>query len=243
MTNVRELLESVVPKDEHDHLRGADVRRLGRRRQRRDQAVNVVVGVTAAAVSIVGVVRFVAPISSRGLPSTTIGPSPRASSTARPAPTLTGPDFAALNGTRWIPDLINAAVSTQQAYPDERGNAPRALVTFEPGHVLVVDYIEDGRTTTVRGTWVATSDTPEVDVRARGLLRLSLATPPNAPSVLVLLINRLSLVSAFAMFTTNGPPPSLEALTMSMFHDAVGLVAVDLVKPDLLLPSPYPLRP
>ena len=245
MPNVRELLESAAPYDARPHASApaAELRRLGQRRQRRSQAVGVVIGVTAVALSIVGIVRFVVPLQGQVAPSTTTGPSPRSSFTPQPVPSPTGPDLGALAGTRWIPDLIGSGVSTVQAYPDEPGNLPRALMTFEPGHVLVLDYIERGRTTTVRGTWAATSDTPALDARTHGSLRLSLIAPPHAPSVLVLLLNRFSIVSSYAMYVPVGPPPSLEALTMSAYENASGVAVFDLVKPGAVLPSAYPRRP
>ena len=243
MPNVRELLESAAPYDARAHASGAELRRLGQRRQRRSQAVGVVIGVTAVALSIVGIVRFVVPLQGQVAPSTTTGPSPRSSFTPQPVPSPTGPDLGALAGTRWIPDLIGSGVSTVQAYPDEPGNLPRALMTFEPGHVLVLDYIERGRTTTVRGTWAATSQSPALDVDARGDLRLTLATPSHAPNTLVLLLNRLSLVKSFAMFVPDNPPPSIAHLTMSAYSNASGVIIADLVKPGYVLPSVYPQRP
>jgi hypothetical protein len=244
MPNVRELLESAVPYDTRGVLPAAEVRRLGRRRQRRSQAVGVVIGVTAVALSTVGIVRFVVPVADVARPATTVGPTARASSTPQPLPSPTGPELASLVGSRWLLDLVGSQVATQQAYPEDPGAAPRALMTFEPGHVLVVDYMEKGRTTTVRGTWIATSLTPALDEKARGDLRLTLTTPSHAPTVLLMLLNRLSLVSSFAMVVPDSTPPSSIAPLMMAAYSAVGGVAsADLVKPGYVLPSPYPSRP
>jgi len=244
MPNVRELLESAVPYDARGAAPAAEVRRLGRRRQRRSQAVGVVIGVTAVALSTVGVVRFVVPVADQVTrPTTTVAPSPRASYTPQPTPTPTGPELSAIVGTRWLVDIVAAAAATEQAYPEQAGDAPRALMTFEPDHVLVLDYMEKGRTTTVRGTWAATSESPALDVDARGDLRLTLATPSRAPATLALLLNRVSLVKSFAMFVPEHPPASIEPLTMSAYSNASGVLIADLVKPGLVLPSPYPQRP
>jgi hypothetical protein len=243
MPNVRELLESAVPYDARGAAPAAEVRRLGRRRQRRSQAVGVVIGVTAIALSTVGVVRFVLPVADQVAPTTTVAPSPRASFTPQPTPTPTGPELSTIVGTRWLVDLVDAQVATEQAYPEDTGSAPRALMTFEPDHVLVLDYIEKGRTTTVRGTWAATSESPALDGHAAGELRLTLATPSRAPATLVLLLNRASLVTSFAMLVPDNPPPSLAPLTMSAYSSVGGVFIADLVKPGLVLPSPYPQRP
>lgn len=240
---VRDLLESAVPREPRAALTAAEVRALGRRRTRRSRAVGAVIAATAIAMSGIGIVRYVAPSTDQLAPSTTVGPSPRTSYSPTPTPSPTGPDFAALTGTRWLPDLVGGSVATRQAMPEEVGDAPRALLTFEPGHLLVLDYMEKGRVTTVRGTWAATSETPAVDVEAQGTLRLTLPVPARAPSTLVLLLNRLSLVSSFAMFVPENPPPSLAPLTMSAYSNATGILLVDLVKPDIVLPSPYPRRP
>ena len=244
MPNARELLESAVPYDARGTAPAAEVRRLGRRRQRRSQAVGVAIGVTAVALSTVGVVRFVVPVADEVAPSTTtVAPSPRASFTSQPTPAPSGPELSSITGTRWLVDIVAAAAATTQAYPEQKGDAPRALMTFEPDHVLVLDYMEKGRTTTVRGTWAATSESQALDANARGDLRLTLATPSHAPSVLVLLLNRLSLVKSFAMFVPDNPPPSIASLTMSAYSNASGVVIADLVKPGYVLPSPYPQRP
>lgn len=242
-TPVRDLLESSVPRDPRGTLTAAEVRALGNRRSRRSRAVGAVIAVTAVAVSGIGIVRYVAPSTDQVVPPTTVGPGPRTSYSPAPTPSATGPDFAALAGTRWLPDLVGASAATRQAMPEDTGSAPRALMTFEPGHVLVLDYMEKGRVTTVRGSWVATSETPAVDVQARGTLRLTLPVPAKAPATLVLLLNRLSLASSFAMFVPENPPPSIVPLTMSAYSTSVGMVVADLVKPGLVLPSPYPRRP
>jgi len=243
MPNIRELLESAVAYDARGQVPAAEVRRLGRQRQRRSQAVGGVIGVTALGLSIVGVVRFVVPVQGQVATSTSVSPTPRASYSAQPLPSPTVPDFVALTGTRWIPDLVGSRVSTQQAYPDDPGNLPRALMTFEPGHVLVLDYMEKGRTTTVRGTWAATSDTPELDGRAHGFLRLTLVAPSHAPPVLTMLLIRLSLASGYGLYASDGPPPSLDGLSMTAYADNVGLAYADLVKEGVVLPAPYPRRP
>ena len=243
MPNARELLESAVPYDLRGAVPAAEVRRLGRRRQRRSQAVGVVIGVTAVALSTVGVVRFVLPAANQVAPTTTVTPTPRASFTSHPTPAPSGPELSSITGSRWLVDIVAAAAATTQAYPEDKGGAPRALMTFEPGHVLVLDYMEKGRTTTVRGTWAATSESPALDVDARGDLRLTLATPSHAPNTLVLLLNRLSLVKSFAMFVPDNPPPSIAHLTMSAYSNASGVIIADLVKSGYVLPSVYPQRP
>ena len=243
MPNVRELLESAVPYDLRGATPAAEVRRLGRRRQRRSQAVGVVIGVTAVALSTVGVVRFVVPVADQVAPTSTVSPTPHASFTPQPTPAPSGPELSAIIGSRWIVDIVGAAAATTQAYPEDKGGAPRALMTFEPDHVLVLDYMEKARTTTVRGTWAATSESPALDVNARGDLRLTLATPSHAPSTLVLLLNRISLVKSYAMFVPDGPPPYVANLTMSAYSNASGVFVADLVKPGYVLPSVYPQRP
>jgi hypothetical protein len=94
----------------------------------------------------------------------------------------------------------------------------------------------------VRGTWVATSDTPAVDARAHGSLLFTLPSA-SAPDTLVLLLNRLSLVTAYAMYVPDGPPPSMAPLTMSAYQKASSVFVADLVKPGVVLPAAYPRRP
>jgi hypothetical protein len=242
MPSVRHLLEAAVPREPGAALTAVEVRAIGRRRVRRSQVAGAAIAVMAIAVSSVGIVRSLAPSPAPVRPTVTVAPSPHPSFRPLPAPSPTGPDFAGLAGTRWIPDLVGSAVSTRQAYPDEPGNAPRALMTFEPGHILVLDYIEHGRTTTLRGTWVATSDTPAVDARAHGSLFLTLPAA-SAPDTLVMLLNRLSLVTSYAMYVPDRPPPSIAPLTMSAYENASSVFVADLVKPGVVLPSSYPRRP
>ena len=243
MPSLPELLESAMPNDVRTDVPAAEVRRLGDRRRRRSRAAGVVIGVTAVALSTVGVVWFVLPSSTPSVPTSTVAPTPHASFDPAPSPAPTGPELSSIVGTRWLVDLVDAGAATTQAYPEQKGPAPRALMTFEPGHVLVLDYMEKGRTTTVRGTWLATSQSPALDANARGDLRLTLSTPAGAPQPLALLLTRLSLVTHVAMFVPDNPPPSIASLTMSAYAAANGLVLADLVKPGYVLPSPYPGRP
>ena len=243
MPNARELLESAVPYDLRGATPAAEVRRLGRRRQRRSQAIGVVIGVTAVALSTVGVVRFVLPVADQMAPTTTVSPTPHASFTPQPTPAPSGPELSTITGSRWLVDIVAAAAATTQAYPEDKGGAPRAILTFETGHALVLDYMENGRTTTVRGNWLATSESPALDVHAKGDLRLVLPTPAKAPQTLVLLLNRISLVKSFAMFVPDNPPPYVAHLTMSAYSNASGVVIADLVKPGYVLPPVYPVRP
>ena len=244
MPNARELLESAVPYDLRGAVPAAEVRRLGRRRQRRSQAIGVVIGVTAVALSTVGLVRLVVPATDKVAPTTTtVAPTPRASFSPVPTPAPSGPELSSIVGTRWLVDVVAAGAATTQAYPEDTGPAPRAILTFEDGHALVLDYMEKGRTTTVRGNWIATSESPALDVHAKGDLRLVLPTPAKAPPTLVLLLNRISLVTSFAMFVPENPPPSIAHLTMSAYSNASGVLIADLVKPGYVLPSVYPQRP
>jgi hypothetical protein len=246
MPSVRDLLETAVPLERDVAASPAELRAIGRRRQRRSQAVGVTVGLVSVVAAGVVAVTALGPRTTEG--SVAVQPTASAPSWPSPTPTITPPvtgaDFAALVGTRWIPDLVNTGVTTTQAYPDERGAAPRALVTFGAGHVLVVDYVENGRTTTVRGTWVATSGTPALDARALGSLRLTVTAPAGAPAALVRFVNRLSLAAAYGMVAGDGAPPSLAPLTMLGYSVSnVTVIAIDLVKPGVVLPSAYPQRP
>ena len=242
MSSVRELLETAVPREPRAAVPAAELRGIAGRRTRRGQAAGVAVALAAVAVATVVGVRAFKPAPERNQVAVTPTVLPSVTPVITPPPS--GAEFAALVGTRWIPDLVNTGVATTQAYPDDAGTAPRALITFEAGHVLVVDYVANGHTTTVRGTWLATSSTPAVDDRAAGALRISLSAPAGAPDDLTRLVNRLSLVAFYAMYASEGPPPSLTPFTMTGYSVAnVSMVAIDLVKPGVVLPSPYPSRP
>lgn len=236
---LRDLLELAAPAPARPALPASEVRRRGDRRRRRSTALGAVVAVTAVATAAFVGVRILEPVPA--------GPDRSVATRPSPTPTPSGSPLRALEGTRWIPDLVTMGASTSQSYPDETANRPRALLTFEPGGVLVLDLLLPGRpAVTVRGTWTATSSTPVLDPALRAELHLDLVAPPGSPTVLVSLVSRLTtIVTAEGFRPTIGLPPSMAPMSLFLYgpmHTGV-LGLIDQVRPEAALPSPYPSRP
>jgi hypothetical protein len=236
MSDLRDLLERAVPRETAPAVLASEIRAIGRRRQRRSQIVGAAVSVVAIAAAGVLGVQFV-----RGAPAPS-RPAIGATSPA-PAPSLTGSEFSGLVGTRWIPDLVSTGISPTQAHPGEPGPAPRAMVTFGADHRLTLFYAADGRTTTVTGTWAATSETPQLDGESRGGLRLALTAPPGVSGVLEVLIAHLELTTDFAMWQNPDPGRSPAPLAMVAYRQSVASLELEQVSASTHLPAPYPSGP
>lgn len=240
MSSVRELLETAAPPAARPATSALEVRRAGDRRRRRSQVVGAVVGVAAVTTAALVGVRIVGPTATGPVPPAATSPTPTPSSTDGQLP------VRALEGTRWIPDLVNTGVTTTQGYPDDRGDLPRALLTFERGGVLVLDVMLPGRpTTTIRGSWTATSSEPALDPLLEADLHLDLVAPAGASDEVLSLVSRLTTIATAEGYLPTGPPPSMEAMSLFLYgrmHTGV-LGIIDLVRPGVVLPSPYPSRP
>lgn len=240
MSSVRELLETAAPPAARPTSSSAEVRRLGDRRRRRSQAVGAVVAVTAVAASALVGVRVLAPAAPRQDRAVATTPTPT------PTPTQAQLPVSALEGTRWIPDLVTMGATTMQAYPDEPGDLPRALLTFERGGVLVLDVVLPGRpTATIRGRWTATSTAPTLDPLLEADLHLDLVVPPGAPNAVVSLVSRLTTIVTAEGYRPQDAPPSMASMSLYLYgpmHTGV-LGLIDLVRPGAHLPSSYPARP
>lgn len=240
MSSVRELLETAAPPAPQPTSSSAEVRSLGDRRRRRSQVVGAVVAVTAVTAAAMVGVRVLAPAAPRQDRAVATTPTPT------PTPTQAQLRVSALEGTRWIPDLVAMGAAATQAYPDEPGDLPRALLTFERGGVLVLDVMLPGRpTTTIRGRWTATSAVPTLGPLLKADVRLDLVAPPGASVAVVSLVARLTTIAAAEGYLPTGAPPSLEALSLFLYGPmrtgVLGLI--DQVRPGAVLPSPYPTRP
>lgn len=240
MSSVRELLESAAPAPQRAPLPAAEVRRRGDRRRRRGIAVGAATAAAAVAcASLIGL-RLVEAPASRSDRAAVGTPSPV------PSRTLNWTPLRALEGTRWVPDLVAMKATGTQAYPDESGRAPRALLTFEKGGVLVLDVmLPDTPVVTVRGTWEAVSTWPDLDETLLANVTLRIEAPAGAPDPVVALVSRLALVATAEGHEVGMPPPSLEPVTLFLYgsmHTGV-LGVIDQVRPDAVLPSPYPSRP
>ncbi len=241
MSSVRELLESAAPAQQRAPLAAAEVRRLGDRRRRRGYAAGAVVAVAAMGLASVAGVRV---LDASGRHDVAVG-RPTAPST--PVPSLQ--PVRAIEGTRWIPDLQLLGITTTQAYPDEKGSRPRALLTFAPDGVLILDVMLPGApTVTVPGSYLVTTEatssaglTP--DLRAQ--VSLDLTAPDGASDVVAGLVARLDLVTTAEGYLPETPPRSLEPMTLFLYGPTKTTVygALDLVRSDAVLPSPYPSRP
>ncbi len=240
MSSVRELLETAAPPAPRPTSSSAEVRSLGDRRRRRSQAVGAVVAVTAVTAAALVGVRVLAPAAPQ--------PDRAVATTPTPTPTPAEPQLpvSALEGTRWIPDLVTMGATTMQAYPDEPGDLPRALLTFERGGFLVLDVMLPGRpTTTIRGRWTATSAAPALDPLLKADVRLDLVAPPGASTAVVSLVSRLTTIAIAEGYLPQDAPPSMASMSLFLYgrmHSGV-LGLVDQVRPGAVLPSPYPTRP
>ncbi|HET7902887.1 MAG TPA: hypothetical protein VFL59_17000 [Candidatus Nanopelagicales bacterium] len=238
MSSVRELLEQAGPVEHRVPLPAAEIRRRGDRRRRRGYAVGAAVAVAGVALAAFVGVQVLDSVGPR--------PDGNVATTPTPTPSLSGQPVRALEGTRWIPDLVVFNAATSQAYPGESGSAARALLTFEPGGVLVLDVMLPGRpVTTLRGTWQAAAADPQLGPALRASVRLSIIAPEGSPDGIVSLVTRLSLIRTAEGYTSSGPPASLTGLTLWLYdtsHTSV-IGAIDLVQPGAVLPSPYPARP
>jgi hypothetical protein len=244
MSSARELLEQAAPSEVRAPLPAAEVRRLGDRRRRRGNAVGALVAVaavSAAAVVGVHVLDGAAPAPSAPVTQPTPTPAPSRPDGQQPV--------RALEGTRWIPDLVLFSATTSQAYPDETGDRPRALLTFEADGSLVLDVMLTGRApVSVRGSWTVTADagsSAALTPSLRARVGLDLTAPDGAPQAVASLVARLDLVTTAEGYLPEGAPPSIEPMTLILYgpnHTTVYGV-IDLVKKDVVLPSPYPSRP
>ena len=243
MSSVRELLEKAAPVAPGAPLAASEVRRLGDRRRRRSTAIGASIAVGAvAAAAFVGV---------RALDSATTGAPPvsRPTTSTMPTPAEPTKPVTALEGTRWIPDLVMLKATTTQAYPDEKGNRPRALLTFGTDGALVLDVVLPGKApVSVVGSWWATvpaSSSAELTTNLRADVGLDLTAPDGADPAIAALVAKLDLSTAAQGYLPEGAPPSLEPLTLFLYGPSGTTVygAIDLVKKDAVLPSPYPSRP
>lgn len=236
MSSVRELLEQAAPAAPRGAPPASEVRRRGDRRRRR----GVAGGVLVAAVAVVGAVVLGAALLQPGA-----RPGPDGQPTA--GQSLNWRPVRALEGTRWVPDLVAMGVVDEQAYPDEKGEHPRALLTFEPAGVLVLDLMLPGRpTTSVHGSWKATSTWPELGAALRADVRLVLVAPPGASPEVTGLIARLNVATtAEGMVVGGGVPPSLVGVVLFLYGTTHSFVygVLDQVRTDVVLPAPYPARP
>ncbi len=244
MSSVRELLETAAPPTPRPTASSAELRRLGDRRRRRSQVVGAAVAVAAvAAAGLVGV-RVLEPAAPP--PDRAVAATPTPTPTSTPTPAVAQLPVRALEGTRWIPDLVTMGAAATQAYPDEPGARPRALLTFERGGVLVLDVMLPGRpTTTVRGRWAATSAAPALDPLLEADVHLDLVAPPGAPTAVVSLVSRLTTIATAEGYLPPDAPPSMSPLALFLYgrmHTGV-LGLIDQVRPGAVLPSPYPTRP
>ena len=243
MSSVRELLEHAAPGAPVVPLPAAEVRRLGDRRRRRSTALGATIAVGAVAAAAFVGVRAVDGATSRTPPVS--GPVTSAT------PTPVGPTRAvtALEGTRWIPDLVMLKATTTQAYPHEKGNLPRALLTFGRDGRLVLDVLLPGRTpVSIVGSWSATtpaSASGELTPALRATVNLDLTAPDAAPPEIAALVAKLDLAVTAEGFLPDGAPAYLEPFSLFLYGGAHTTVygAIDLVQPDAVLPSPYPSRP
>lgn len=243
MSSVRELLEKAAPVAPGSPLAASEVRRLGDRRRRRSTALGTTIAVGAvAAAAFVGV---------RALDGATTSPPPvsRPTTTAVPTPAEPTKAVTALEGTRWIPDLVLLKAATTQAYPDEKGNRPRALLTFRKDGALVLDVVLPGEApVSVVGSWWATvpaSSSAELTTSLRADVSFDLTAPDGADPAIAALVAKLDLATTVEGYLPDGAPPSLEPLTLLLYGPSRTTVygAIDLVKKDAVLPSPYPSRP
>jgi hypothetical protein len=113
--------------------------------------------------------------------------------------------------------------------------------------VLVLDVMLPGRpTTSIRGSWSATSTWPEIGAALRADVRLALVAAPGAPNEVVALVSRLSVATtAEGLVVGGGVPPTLTGVTLFLYGTTHAFVygVLDQVRPDAVLPSPYPSRP
>ena len=239
-TSVRELLERAVPREVVPAPLAAEIRAIGRRRQRRTQALSAVVAV--AAVSAAAVVGTQVMSSS---PTPTPGPvasSGTRSSSATPSATESprGTDLTGLVGTRWIPNLIDSAITTTQAFPGEGGPYPRALLSFEKNHVLTLDYSEGGKSWTLHGTWKVEGPSSVLSIQSAGAITLDLSAPPDATETLTLFVNRAQLASSYAMWNIQASS-TYSGLRLLPYSSAnVNMLALDQLTASAVLPSSYP---
>jgi hypothetical protein len=238
--SVRTLLESAVPRETVPAPLAAEIRSIGRRRQRRTQAFAAVVAVAAvSAASVVGVqVMNASPAPTPG-PFASSGPqSP--TSTPSPIESTRGTDLIGLVGTRWIPNLIDSGITTTQAFPGDSGPYPRTLMTFGKDHVLTLYYSEGTKHWTVTGTWQVQGRTPDLSVQSAGAITLHITAPPDATDTLNFLINRAQLSVAYAMWNIGGDS-TFSGLRMLPYSAAnVNMLALDQVRAASVLPSSYP---
>ncbi len=240
MSDLRDLLERAVPRETAPAFLASEIRALGRRRRRRNRALGAAVSVVAIATAGVLGVQFVRGVPAPARPATGVtvpAPSPSAS------PSLAGPEFSGLVGTRWIPDLVSTGISTTQDYPGDPGAGPRAMVTFGADHRLTLFFTAGGRTTTIRGTWSATSTTPLPTAESRGAIRIALDAPPGVSGTLAALVAHLEMTTDYAMWRPTDPGPYLSPLTMVAYRYAVVSLELDEVSPSAHLPAPYPTGP
>lgn len=243
MSSVRELLESAAPAQQRAPLPAAEVRRRGDRRRRRGYAGGAVVAVAG-----VGLAAFVGVqvLDSSGRHDQPVG-RPTTSAPSTPLPSLQ--PVRDIEETRWIPDLQMLGITTTQAYPDEKGNRPRALLTFASGGVLVLDVMMPGEpAVTVRGSYLVTTDakvSAAISPALRAQIALDLTAPDGASAEVTALVARLELVTTAEGYLPADAPPSLDRMTLFLYGPTHTTVygELDLVRGDAVLPSPYPQRP
>lgn len=243
MSSVRELLEEAASSASTAPLPAAEVRRLGDRRRRRSTALGASIAVGAVAAAAFVGVRALDPGPTTGPPVS--GPTTRES----PTPSAATRPVTGLEGTRWIPDLVMLKATTTQAYPDEKGTLPRALLTFEADGRLVLDVLLPGRApVSIVGSWSATtpaSASPELTPQLRATVSLDLTAPDAAPPEVSAIVAKLDLATTAEGFLPAGAPTYLEPLTLFLYGPSHTTVygAIDLVQADAVLPAPYPSRP
>jgi hypothetical protein len=173
--SVRALLESAVPRETVPAPLAAEIRAIGRRRQRRTQALSAAVAVAAVtAVAIVGVQVLKAPVNSNPTPvssgSTTSSPSS--------SPSITGVEPSSLVGTRWV--TPTESTSNDYVWPGQKGAGAFSTVTLGTGHRFTLDYWTKNGTVHVAGSWQITGGPGPLTGSSKGDIRLTL-DPPTGP--------------------------------------------------------------
>jgi len=236
--SVRALLETAVPRETVPAPLAAEIRAIGRRRQRRTQAISAVVAVAAvSAAAVVGTQVLTATPTPRPGPAASSGSR---SATPSESPTVSGTDVTGLVGTRWIPNLIDSSVTTSQAFPGDSGPYPRALLTFSKDHVLTFDYSEGGKSWTLRGTWKVLGQSSALSVQSAGAITLDLTAPPDATESLNLVVNRATLAISYAMWNVQATKYCTGLRMLPYSAANVNMLALDQVPASAVLPSSYP---